>query len=382
MADTTAPSGECFKNHVAVRWQDCIVVLCWDSEPGWRENEVWTYNLWTEQWTNQTNYFVYTNHEPEYSFEIFPSRGHCCVAIGSDIYMYGSDNFQIMDAPLTAPLWKLTRINGSFEWDTININNSSNVPSPRRNHCAWEYGDKVWIFAGFGASPALGFLNDQGDFAPSWMTEWGWNNQVLYYDPSNNTWTNAACSGNVPSPRQNASAAVVKNRVWIHGGTERNGSYYDMYELNMDSLAWTQLDTNIPGHVATRGFSLTPITASQLALHAASEKNSRCYSSIWILDVHSYKWRQHSVSEHDYSLDSSTHTGTTGLNSEVIILRGGITTGKNPGHNQQQIYNPVCSVMLEPKSLQQLSITEISKHSTVLPWKCLPEKLICKIKGP
>ena len=383
MEDTAAPSEECLKDHVAVRWQDCIVVLCWDSDTIWREHEVWTYNLWTEQWKSQRNYVVCTNHGPEYSFEIFPSRGHCCVAIGSDIYMYGLNNFHIRGASFTAPLWKLTKINGFFEWDTINTNNSSNVPSLRKNHCAWEYGDKVWIFGGFGVSPALGYLNDQGDFAPG-TRELGWNNQVLYYDPSNYTWTNALCSGNVPSPRQCASAAVIKNRVWLHGGIQRksNDWYYDMYELNMEYLAWTQLDTNIPGYVASRGVSLTPITASQLALHAVSKIDSKRYNATWILDVHSYKWRQHSSSEHDYIWDFSTHTGTTGLNSDVIILGGDNTTGKNQGHSQQQTYNLVSLVTLEPKSLQQLSITEVSKHCTALPWKCLPQKLIVKIKGP
>ena len=136
-----------------------------------------------------------------YSYEKFPRQGHCCAAIGSDIYMFGLDNTRIKVA---APLWKLTTINGLFEWDTINTNNS-NVPSPRSGHCAWAYGQQVWIFGGFGVSPTIGFLNDHGDFASHLLLELGFNNQVLYYDPSNYMWTNATCSGNVPSPRQHAS---------------------------------------------------------------------------------------------------------------------------------------------------------------------------------
>ena len=155
----------------------------------------------------------------------------------------------------------------------------------------------------------------------------------------------------------------------------------------METLAWTRLDTNMPGYVATKSFSLTPITATQLALHAVSDsRHSRCCSSTWILDLHSYKWRRHSVSELGNIWNLCTHTGITGLNSDIIVLGGhGLydnTTGKNQGCSRQQTYNPVCLVKLEPKSLQQLSMKEITKHKTALPWKCLPQKLICKLKEP
>ena len=43
---------------------------------------------------------------------------------------------------------------------------------------------------------------------------------------------------------------------------------------------------------------------------------------------------------------------------------------------QLDICTPMRSVMLEPKTLQQLSIHTIYKYRGHLPWKCLPQKLI------
>ena len=41
------------------------------------------------------------------------------------------------------------------------------------------------------------------------------------------------------------------------------------------------------------------------------------------------------------------------------------------------VYNlPMCNLMLEPRSLQQLSIKVVHKYRDQLPWRYLPKKLI------
>ena len=381
------PSGKSFEGHVAVRWKDCIVVLCW---PPRGCHEVWTFNLWTEEWKKRRNYTPTSSQQHRNTK--FPRRGHSSVAIEADIYMFGSDySYKHYTA---APLWKLPS-NGSFEWDTTDTNNDKAVPSPRSDHCAWEYAEKLWIFGGYGVSPARGFLNDHGDFKRHFTNFYhslGWNNQVLCYNPSIQTWTNVQCSGGFPSPRAHSSAAIINDRAWLYGGSSYPGYnlWHELFELSMKSFVWTQVEMNMVGHVPLKGVSLTKMTDGHLVLHCLPDTFPQ-YKSTHIFDVRSYAGREHSVSVPD-KWDFNFHTATTGLNSSVIVLGGRdkdtkITTGNyyevfDLDHSQEPTYNPVCFVMIEPKSLQHLAMAEISKHRRELPWKSLPQKLICQIKGP
>ena len=397
MADASAPSEKCFKGHVAVKWKDCIVVLCWThNKKGHDFHEVWTFNLWTELWKKWRNFTTASGRQ--HRNVKFPRKGHCSVTIQSDIYMFGSDYSH--STRTAAPLWKLTRINGSFEWDIIHTNDDDMmVPSPRSDHCAWEYAEKLWIFGGYGASPALGFLNDHGNFEPKdqFWTDFGWNNQVLCYNLSIQTWANVICSGDVPVPRAHSSVAIINDRAWLHGGSSVRGRnlWYQLYELGMESFVWTQIKSNMAGYAALKGVSITKMTDSQLVLLCLTDKFSQ-RKCTWILDVPSYTWRPHYASEPD-NWDLRFYTVTTGLNSGVIILGGHdkapmtsndkdpiITTGNYYeiiDHSQQRTYNPVCFMMVEPKTLQQLAMAAIGKHKIELPWKCLPQKLIRQIKG-
>ena len=90
------------------------------------------------------------------------------------------------------------------------------MPSPRESHCCWDYGDKMWIFGGYGESPA-GYLNDYGDHEEKEDDCWR-NNQLLSFDPSVRTWKSMKCFGHVPSPRDSASVAVIKEKCWLYGG--------------------------------------------------------------------------------------------------------------------------------------------------------------------
>ena len=150
---------------VTVRLKDCIVQAMTQNL---NEQEIWTYNLWTEAWRKFT-----TKAKSVPTFE----SEQCAVAVGSAIYILQSYY-----------LWKLANTtDGSFEWSTINIEDRQKMPSPRHSYCGWEHGGKMWIFGGFGLSP-VGYLNDHGDFkfkGPQKAV--GWNNQLFWFEPSVNT---------------------------------------------------------------------------------------------------------------------------------------------------------------------------------------------------
>ena len=175
-----------------------------------------------------------------------------------------------------------------------------------------------------------------------------------------------------PSPRSSASAAIIEDKFWLYGGSDPAIIHEDMYELNMLSLSWTRVDTI---QKPTKGCysTLTPITGSHLVLHGGSGD----VMSPWIFDVDSCTWRQ-LPSDFIDRHGRCKHSAITGLRRNVIIIGGWI----DKLHEDYDVYTPFFCVMFEPKSLQQIAMKTIYEQRTELPWKILPQKLICQIMGP
>ena len=360
----TQPSKHCLRDHVAVRLMDCIVVVS-SNVP-----EIWSYNLWTEKWRKCT---VFKEEQ------IPPTKHQCGVVIQSNIYLFGGCDYDDM-------LWKLTRSpDGSFEWNIIDIGDHKKSPSVRYGHCGWEYGSKMWIFGGFGFSP-VDFLNDHGDFTVGSVSRYinfGWNNQLICFDPSIQTWQSLKCFGDVPSPRAFASVARIMDTVWLYGGTTAMRRYNafaartapfadELFQLNMSTLAWTRIETSTPKPEAI-GAGLTPITEKQLVLYGGSVE------SVQILDVGSYTWKKHSAVQRGIGSRLHYRTGITGLKSNVTIIGVFPVATRSRKLSRKQSSSLSRSVMLEPKSLLQLAIKIISENKNELPWKCLPESFRCKM---
>ena len=312
-----------------------------NGENGTGNAEIWTYNLWTEAWMQ---------HTLPHGQPLPKTKYRCCVAIGKDIYMFGG-------LVLDSLLLKLTRnVDGSFAWKTIDMEDPAKSPCPRTRICGWEHGNKLWIFGGWTNSSPFGSLNNHGDFHYGWL--YCITNQLICYNPSTQTWNDVQCSGNVPSPRFDTSVAIIKDTVWTYGGLSGSDSHNDLHELNMDTFQWTHIDISLRGYLDP-DCSLTPITSSKLVLQYGG--------TTWIIDVLSHEWRKYRR-RHTCCLYNTI--GFTALNSNAIILGCPL-----PFHGQQNVCNPIYSVMLDPKSLQQLAMKTIHRHREILPWNSLPSSL-------
>ena len=352
MAVMARPSEQFMRYHVAVRWKDSILVL---SELGNKKHIIWMYNLWTEQWRK------YKLPQGKCLPTIYHQRG---VEIASDIYMFSGCSYSDM-------LWKLaSSTDDSFVWNTIEFKDCAKTPSLRTGCNVWEYKEKMWIFGGYGVSP-VGYLNDHGDFDSDvsivttiGLTFWGYNNQLLSYDPCLETWTNVPCSGDVPAPRRDASSsAIIKDKVYLHGGSPSN-ELDSMYVLDMHSVIWSRIETTgLTRPLHQTNVSLTPVTSNQLVFI----DNSQFQGMIWIFDVQSHTWKKHLGKDIGYDYD---HTGITGLHGSAIILGETIQP-------EGQAYNPLITVRLEPKLLQQLASQKVD--ATL--WEMLPKKLTRKMTG-
>src|SRR5690606_26373103 len=56
-----------------------------------------------------------------------------------------------------------------------------------------------------------------------------------------NKWSELVTSGNHPSKREGHRAVVCGNRFFLFGGVASSGFCDTMYELNFDTMHWTQI---------------------------------------------------------------------------------------------------------------------------------------------
>ena len=241
-------------------------------------------------------------------------HGAVAVAINGTIYTFIG---LTMDLEERNALWTLNRTEtGCFTRNFVKFKGEKKSPSPRYGHAGWEYAGKLWVFGGRGLS-SQHYLNDHGDNI--FLTAGGSgviNNQLLCYDPNIHKWTNPQCFGTIPSPRSGHGCSIIKDKVWLFGGSSQNVTPHDeLFELTMQSLAWTQILTVQPRPEARFLCTLTALTNNQLVLHGGLGNEEET----WIMDLTSHVWRQY-TSGKDHA--RRHHTESLGLNNNVIIIGG------------------------------------------------------------
>ena len=265
-------------DHVAVRFYHYIVVLGgrWHGIEALSLNVIWTYNIYTEQWSKLGISAGAMAPPPTYEA--------CAAVIGLDIYIFGGNRIKTLSNwPTTNSLWKLSKTpNARFEWSKIEIINKAKSPSPRCLHSGWEYDGKLWTFGGRGLSP-IGFLNDHGDYQDYDVLS-KVNNQLLCFDPTCQEWMNPKCSGSVPPPLAGHASTIITDNVWQYGGlTSGFGVGFDyLYVLNILSRSWTRIEPGYDWPHAEPYCSFTALTNTYLVLHGLHDDGD---DHTWILNL-------------------------------------------------------------------------------------------------
>ena len=349
--------------HVAVHLNNCILVfggvkanLCPLST-----HEIWEYNLSTEQWNRHT--ISEAEEAP------LAAYGSCATALETDIYMFGGRNLNFQS---TNELWKLSRsVEGQFHWTKIEFHRDVKLPSPRANHSGWKHAECLWVFGGYGELSSSEYLNDNGEF--SYLRA---NNQLVCFNPCDKTWTNPKCLGAVPSPRYFHCTAIIKDNVWLFGGTEGNRHLNDdLLQLDMNSYTWTQIRPSGASPQRRSRSSLTAVSDTQLLLHGGDGGDLSILNDTWILDLPSQTWKQH-IS--NMALPRYGHTGSVGLNNSIAILSGW-AEDHLPCNAKVVRCNCAFHLMLEPKTLQQMAMKKIYNYRFEVQWQYLPKLLISQI---
>ena len=333
--------------YVAVCMEHFIMVIKENLPYG---HTIWVYNLYTEEGRKHSDL-------PKYGTPSF--RDACAVALGPDVYLFGG-----LDHGKTVSNLLLKLIKQSDGHFVINEMTGRNykLPSPRRGHTGWAFDEKLWIFGGHGV-PESGYLDAFGRFKKE--DGFHMNNQLLCFDPTSlDKWRNPQCFGAVPSPHTRHATTITRDKVILFGAC---GSNYlsDLYELNMCSLTWTEIQT---GHIKPPGrvwsSSTTSSEGGHLVLHGGS--GTRDFNDTWIFNLESQSWTEYTK----YKNLPCNHMCFTGPHSVVVIGSARHKTG------------PTIHIMSLPKSLQQLSIQTINRHWETMPKNCLPQKLLALFSRP
>ena len=361
--------------HVAVRLNHHILVIGgkWENYVPKFQREIWMYNLYIDRWQK------YDLPQHEAAPPALDSA--CAVAVGAHAFMFGGIDESERKETIgfskvlfyTNDLWKLSKsADRCFVWSKIKARCASEEPSPRAFHAAWEYRGHLYIFGG--AGPSLDdYLNEHGDFNEVGDYEWGFNNQLHCFNPSNETWESLVCSGSVPKPWAGHATTKIKESVWILGGRDFTSHYPEMFELNLYSLIWTEIHSIHTDQLARSYSMLTAISDSQLLLHGGLNEDRDALSDTWIFEITSQTWSKYTANK-DHPRHHHTITG--GINRGNCVIVGGSYASISVDVEKIIGYRTISHMLLEPISLQQLACRVIYKHKRKLPWDDLPPSLI------
>jgi len=115
-----------------------------------------------------------------------------------------------------------------IEWREIRILGDQVPPAPRYLHSACVVGKKkLFIFGG--SAPDDSCYND-----------------LHIFNTRTATWLRFRTAGTAPPPRARHSCCVSGNRMYVIGGMDPIGrNLHDLYALNIDSLTWEKIETNL-----------------------------------------------------------------------------------------------------------------------------------------
>lgn len=137
----------------------------------------------------------------------------------------------------------------TFTWKDLGARADAKPSKPiRSDKCvSWSYEGRLYVFGGYGWSQTehlLQLLDKQKDLHLMPDQRWpklGWNNQLVEFDPRDNTWRWPSYSGQCPSARAAHSGALVGTKYYLFGGRDSRERLNDLYTFDMLTHQWNQV---------------------------------------------------------------------------------------------------------------------------------------------
>jgi N-acetylneuraminic acid mutarotase len=165
------------------------------------------------------------------------------------------------------------------------------IPPERRcGHSASVVDGKIWIFGGRVKTKKTGFWDSERAGVV-------YKNDLHCYDPVTNEWYRYEPRGIGPSGRSLHTATVVGRKIYIFGGANSSGNrndtsgFCDLYELDIDTLCWTECETHNTPPTPCYGHSATYIGDDRILYFGG--KGYQVLNSIHVLHLKTLEWRQY-----------------------------------------------------------------------------------------
>lgn len=200
-----------------------------------KNSSIWIYETLTGYWRHRSC-----------SGDCPPYLSSCASClIGQKMYIFGGHS-TVQDNWLNC-LYCLDL--ETFIWTDVGSQAKALPTKPIRSdkNVAWSFGGKLYIFGGYGWSQIehyLELLDCQRDLQLVPDHRWpkfGWNNQLVEYNPSDKTWRWPNYTGKCPSARAAHSGALVGNKYFVFGGRDSHERLNDLYTFDTQTFDWQQI---------------------------------------------------------------------------------------------------------------------------------------------
>jgi len=146
-----------------------------------------------------------------------PRWGHSTVKMDTEIVVFGGADESDLDLNELLVYYK-----DEDKWEHKVPQN--NPPPPRKNHCAFIYDEKMYIFGGSSGSTCL--------------------NDFWHYDFDTQIWTQLDSSrGDTPKPRTEATMTVLGDKAYLQGGRDpQTGTIFrDLWVIYLNTFIFEKL---------------------------------------------------------------------------------------------------------------------------------------------
>ncbi|MEO5947375.1 MAG: kelch repeat-containing protein, partial [Chitinophagaceae bacterium] len=256
------------KSEAAV-WRDAIGNL-WlfggSGTPG-RMNDLWKYNISTNQWTWVRDYMTIgfsgifgTQGTAENSNKPGSRNNSITWTYGNDFWLFGGSGVGSTFSGALNDLWKYNSLSNQWSWvkgdstvnlfgvyGTIGVSAVLNNPGAREDAVSWkDASGNLWLFGGIGnGETANGRLNDLWKYSPA-NNQWTWVRGNKSVDINGVFGTQGtANAGNNPGSRSAAVSWIdASGNLWLFGGygfgeTGSSGYLNDLWKYSPATNQWT-----------------------------------------------------------------------------------------------------------------------------------------------
>uniref|UniRef100_A0ACD5W5H2 Uncharacterized protein n=1 Tax=Avena sativa TaxID=4498 RepID=A0ACD5W5H2_AVESA len=212
------------KGHCLVPWGKNVILVGGKSEPPSDRISVWTFNSETEIWTHM---------EAKGNIPVARS-GHTVTRAGAVLILFGGEDTK------GKKLHDLHMFDlKSLTWLPLNYKGAG--PSPRSNHVAALYDDRILLI--FGGQSKSKTLND-----------------VHALDFETMVWSRVKTHGHHPSPRAGCCGALCGTKWFIAGGGSKKRRHPETWVFDVLESKWSVCVVPPSSSITTKkGFSMVPL---------------------------------------------------------------------------------------------------------------------------